>query len=265
MPARRTPLICSYRRALCWLSRSMRSASGRLASTGTSVGTTRLYCSRATASSSASRSGKCWNTERSDTPARAAISAAVGRGRPSSSRQISASTSAWRVRSALTVRPSRCSEVGPIGADCEPKSATCGIVCEHPLDSDSGSWSTDSRDADGTQRAKPRGCEARPAARRLRLTSADLKREVRVSLIAPASVGAICFSGPARRQLALRDPPEAAPLLHVGPRARDEAGRQLEAAHQLARDHRPGPVLLDQVAAHLEVPLPAELGRMVVG
>ena len=93
---------------------SMRSASARLESIGTSVGTTRLYCSRATASRSASRSGKCWNTERSDTPARAAISAAVGFGCPSSSRPSRASTSAWRVRSARTVRPSRCSEVAPI-------------------------------------------------------------------------------------------------------------------------------------------------------
>ena len=113
-PARRTPPTRSYRRARCRANCSMRSASARLESIGTSVGTTRLYCSRATASRSASRSGKCWNTERSDTPARAAISAAVGFGCPSSSRPSRASTSAWRVRSARTVRPSRCSEVAPI-------------------------------------------------------------------------------------------------------------------------------------------------------
>ena len=39
---------------------------------------TRSYCWRATASNSASRSGKCWNRERSDTSARLAIAAAVG-------------------------------------------------------------------------------------------------------------------------------------------------------------------------------------------
>ena len=84
----------------------MRSASGREASTGTVPVTTCSYCWRATASNSASRSGKCWKTERSETPARSAMRSAVGRSSPSSRSAKSAFTSAWRVRSARTVRPS---------------------------------------------------------------------------------------------------------------------------------------------------------------
>ena len=79
---------------------------------------------------------------------------------------------------------------------CEPKAATCGIESRCPLDSDWASWSTDPRDADGTQRAKPEVVRLAAPHVKLRLTSAHLKREVRVSLIAPASVGAICISGP---------------------------------------------------------------------
>src|SRR3954471_24166723 len=67
-------------------------------------------------------------------------------------------------------------------------------------------------------------------------------------------------------ELALGDLAEAAHLLEVEPVAGERRrGRQLEATHQLVRDERPGIVLLDQVPAHLEVALPAEVRRVVVG
>ena len=53
-----------------------------------------------------SRSSKWWNTSRSDTPARWAIRRAVGWASPSSSRAISASARARRVRSPRASRPS---------------------------------------------------------------------------------------------------------------------------------------------------------------
>src|SRR5207302_9308969 len=60
----------------------------------------------ATAAYKPSRSSKCWNTDRTDTPARSAMRGAVGRKSPSSTSAIEASTIDSRVRSARAVRPS---------------------------------------------------------------------------------------------------------------------------------------------------------------
>ena len=51
-----------------------------------------------TAENSVSRSSKCWNTERTDTPACSAMRGAVGRRSPASTRAMQASTMASRVR-----------------------------------------------------------------------------------------------------------------------------------------------------------------------
>ncbi|RIL04577.1 MAG: hypothetical protein DCC71_13580 [Proteobacteria bacterium] len=60
----------------------------------------------ATAACSSSRSAKCWNSERVETPARSAMRSARGRSSPASSRSSSASTTAARVRKARRRRPS---------------------------------------------------------------------------------------------------------------------------------------------------------------
>ena len=243
------------------------------------VGITRSYCSRATASSSASRSEKCWNTERSDTPARSAISrrggphlALVEQRQQRLDQRLAGALRADRAPvSMLWLRLH-----GPKDRPPHIFFRNMRDELRRPLDAREADGLLHSRDADGTQRAKPRGCKARRAGLR---ASAQKARTSSVKFashsLRPGLPGRFVFLGrscrerqraAALRQLALGPLAVAAHLPHVDPRrapVRDPGGSS-KPPTSLWGTSDPGAVLLDEVAAHLEVALPLEVGRVVV-